>query len=280
MADIYGSHFEYAGVESRTYGLILSSAGSERFDGLASDIEGITVYTKKYNRHYLVNTDYSTPLSFDIDIVIDGDTPLSQSDRRAVERWLFNRGGYRKLYIDMADDVNAETYELIDGEQKRLYLNCRFINPVRLLYNGGVAGYRATLEADSPYWWQDAVVKEFDFSGGLPTTETEITVEVDSDPDDYIYPKITVEMDSTAASGNNAINIRNATDANFEMTRIEGITQAAVIVIDSTTNYVTGQYYHKMAHKNFPRLVSGNNTIAIQGKIKKITFEYSNRRFF
>lgn len=279
MADIYGSHFEYAGVESRTYGLILSSAGSERFDGLASDIEGITVYTKKYNRHYLVNTDYSTPLSFDIDIVIDGDTPLSQSDRRAVERWLFNRGGYRKLYIDMADDVNAETYELIDGEQKRLYLNCRFINPVRLLYNGGVAGYRATLEADSPYWWQDAVTKTFTFESA-PTQGTFVDVEVDSDPDDYIYPKITVDVTAPVAGSSSSVEIRNQTDSNFEMTRIQDIAEAASIVIDSANNYVTGQYYHKMRFKNFPRLVSGTNTIHVAGNVSSITFEFSNRRFF
>lgn len=279
MADIYGSHFEYAGVESRTYGLILSSAGTERFDGLASEISGVTVYTKKYNRHYLVNTDYSTPLSFDIDIVVDGDMPLSQSDRREIERWLFNRGDYRKLYIDMADDVNAETYELIDGEQKRLYLNCRFINPVRLFYNGGVAGYRATLEADSPYWWQDAVVKTFTFEN-VPMLGTFVNVEVDSDPDDYIYPKITVEVNTPIPGESSSVEIRNQTDSNFEMTRIQGISEAASIVINSATNYVTGQYYHKMLYKNFPRLINGTNTIHVMGNISSITFEYSNRRFF
>lgn len=79
----------------------------------------------------------------------DNERLIEPSERRAIEKWLFNKREYCKLYLDMADDLYGETFEYIDGIRKRNYLNCRFINPEKLEYNGGIVGYKATLEADS-----------------------------------------------------------------------------------------------------------------------------------
>ena len=112
MADIYGSHFEFAGVSSRELGLIIANVNTSRSVSLGGPKEGVTIFSRAANKQYLIDDDYSS-------------SPV-----------LFNHRDYRRLYLDIDDDVYGETYEYIDGEKKRNYLNCRFINPERVDGNG------------------------------------------------------------------------------------------------------------------------------------------------
>lgn len=220
MVDIYGSHFEYAGVSSRRYGLIIANAETKRNTSLSGSIKGVTVFNKATKSNSLVDNDYSnSPISIDIEIVTDNEQPMERRDMREVEKWLFNRATYKKLYIDEEDDIYGETHEIINGEQKRLYLNCRFVNPSRLEYNNGVVGYKATLEADSGYWWQDAVTKTFAVSDSNVTRVTwsqanvgrnimVFSVQTDTDIDEYIYPV----MSFTTGNSTSDITIVNLSD--------------------------------------------------------------------
>ena len=199
MADFYGSHFEYGGISSRKYGLIFASVTENRFLATAGTIKGDTAFNRKNKKRYLIDDDYSdAPLSFEVEIVTDYDRGIEYSERRKIEKWLFNRHQYKKLYLDIADDCAGETFEIIDGQQKRLFLNCRFINAEKIEGNGGIVGYKATLEADSGLWWQDAVVKEYTINNPSASSSTIITVNVDTDIDDYTYPKVTINMADNA----------------------------------------------------------------------------------
>lgn len=222
MVDIYGSHFEYAGVSSRKYGLIIANAETKRNTNLSGSIKGVTVFNKATKSVSLVDNDYSgSPVSIDIEIVTDDAQPIGRSEMREIEKWLFNRANYRKLYLDEHDDIYGETYEIIDGEQKRLYLNCRFVNPSRLEYNNGVIGYKATMEADSGYWWQDAIIRTFENGDGSTiasvgegaSSSWKINISVDTDIDDYVYPVITF---TTGNSGGNVM-MFNLSDESDEL---------------------------------------------------------------
>lgn len=162
VADIYGSHFEYGGISSRRYGLIFANVNTGRNLLVSGTINGVTVNSKRAKKRYLIDDDYSNfPITFDVEFFTTDDHAFGMYERREIEKWLFNKHEYRKLYIDLYDDPHGEFYEIIDGEQKRLYLNCRFVNPERIEQGGMTVGYKATLEADSGLWWQDAVTKSY-----------------------------------------------------------------------------------------------------------------------
>lgn len=273
MADIYGSHFEYGGVSSRMYGLLIANMNTSRNLRVSGTINGVTINSKREKKRYLIDDSYSDfPISFDVEILTIDDHGFEMNERREIEKWLFNKHDYRKLYIDYVDDPHGEFYEVIDGEQKRLYLNCRFMNPERIEHGGKTIGYKATLEADSGLWWQDAVTKSFALN---PSDNTRsITVSVDTDLDDYIYPKVTIHMGSSGGD----VTITNTTDSNTRLTKFIGLSASTNVILKGDINYVSGQNYSKFYKMNFPRLVDGDNVFTIMGNVASIDFEFCNRR--
>lgn len=275
MADIYGSHFEYAGKMSRQYGLIIATIGTERMLQLGGTKESISLFSKKAKRQYLMDDDYSgAMLSFDIEFVTDNERLLELSERRAIEKWLFNKREYCKLYFDIADDLYGETFEYIDGARKRNYLNCRFVNPEKLEYNGGIVGYKATLEADSNMFWQDAIEKSYSVGNAYEDISSVISVTVDSDIDDYVYPKVTINMGGVGGD----IIISNNSDDSTRLTKFVGLSPYATIVMKGELNYVSGQYYEKFAKQNFIRLLDGENKLTVMGNVDSMKIEFQNRR--
>ena len=269
-------HFEYGGISSRKYGLILVNALTERTHLMSGTINAQTVFNKTNKRKYIIGSDFSeSPSSFDIEIISETDKPLEMRERREIEKWLFYTPKYQKLYLDIADDYLGETYELVNGEPKRLYLNCRFINPERLEYNGGIVGYKATVECDSGFWTQDAIVQPFIINNPSESDNTTIQVIVDTDLKDYVYPKVTIQIGDKGGD----ITIINNTDDSARLTKFIGLSPAVSLVMKGETNYISGQNYHKFAFQNFIRLLDGANTITLFGNIDSIEFEYENKRF-
>lgn len=275
MADIYGSHFEFAGISSRKWGLIIVNAQTKRMNKLCGDKEGVTIFSRSANKRYLIDDDYSSsPISFDIEIMTDSDRCLHPVERRQIEKWLFNHREYRKFYTDVADDINGETHEYIDGVLKRNYLNCRLINPERLEGNGGVVGYKATLEADSNMFWQDAIVKKYSVNNAGNGTSTNLIVSLDTDLDEFVYPNVTIQI---GASGGDII-ISNNNDDSSRLTKFVDMPPHSSITMKGELNYVSDQNYLRFVDRNFIRLLDGENNLTIIGDVKSIEFEYSARR--
>ena len=89
----------------------------------------------------------------------------------------------------------------MDGNQNtivahRRYLRCRFINPEKLEYNGGIVGYKVTLEADTGYWVEDPVTYSYSVGQSAGSTSN-ISLTPDTDTDTYIYPRVTVVSGSS-----------------------------------------------------------------------------------
>ena len=277
MADLSGVHFEYAGISSRLYGLITGNVETTRFTQIAGEIGGVTIYNKKNRRQYLIDDEQDdSPVSLEIDIVTEDGRCLEANERRQIEKWLFNRGKYKKFYLDVEDDIYGETTELVDGIQKRLYLNCRFINPERLEYNGGIVGYKVTMDTDSCMWWQDPVTKTFAVNTATTSSTANFTVQVDTDLDDYVYPKITI---TTGGTGGN-VSLWNATDNADRRFTFDGLQAGTIVTVDSEINYVSDGHYSKLSDRNFPRLIDGGNSMNIMGCVASVVVEYQNRRNF
>lgn len=268
-------HFRYGSFSSRDYGLILAHADTSHDNRISGDIQTVNLFSKRGKRNVFTRDDYSdSPISFDVEILSDSDEPLDQETQRTVQKWLFYQQGHWPLYIDPFDDCAGDNTELIDGEEKRLYIKCRFTNPEKVYGNGGVFGYKATLEADSPLAWQDATVKTFPMDGGSDAN-TLISLEIDTDMKDYTYPKVTI---TTGSSGGD-ITIVNNTDSVSRLTSFHGLGANTQIIMNEKIGMVSGQNYEKFSHKNFIRLLDGENKFSILGDVVSVKFEWQNRRF-
>jgi hypothetical protein len=282
VADFYGSHFEYGGVSSRDHGLILVNMDTARMQQVSGLVSGVYFFDKAEKRRRVIDNDYTEfPFSFEVEMITAdndcvhvGERAMTAAEKRAAEKWLFNRHNFRKFYLDVLDDPNGETVETSGGQTKRLYLNCRFINPEHIENESGVIGWRATLEADSGMWWQDTTQTTISVENAAADSTSVITVHVDTDLDDYTYPKVTVQMGSAGGS----FTLINNTDDSTRMTTFDDIGANASVVLKGGINYVSGQYYEKFYLQNFPRLVDGDNNFTVSGNVESVTFEFNNRR--
>ena len=271
--ELYGSHFEYAGIKSRLYGLVLATVETSRFTSVSGDTETISLFNKRGTRKYYIEDDMTdSPVSFTTEVV--SERPLTKEQQRAVEKWLFYRKGYSPLFFDVADDCKGETYDLVEGRVKRYYLNCRFINPKKMEYNSGVVGYQVTIECDSPCAWQEAMFKEYSLKGGAGAS-TDIIIDVDTDMHEYVYP--IVRIDVGQAGGD--ISIMNLSDSDTRKTSFKDIQQIAQFRMDGNTCFISGAHYNHFQDKNFVRFLDGENKIRVAGDITKISFEWQNRRY-
>lgn len=272
--ELYGQHFEYAGINSRQYGLILATVETSRFTSASGETETISLFNKRDIRQYYMGDDMTdSAVSFETEIV--SDEPLTKEEQRAVEKWLFHRKGYFPLYFDVDDDINGESWDLIDGQVKRYFFNCRFINPLKMEYMGGVVGYSVTLECDSPVAWQEPITKTFQFTHGA-SGNTNITINVDTDMNEYIYPIVRFDCGNTGGE----ISIVNLSDKEDRITSFTDIQPIAVFRMDGQTNFISGTaYYKKFKDKNFVRFLDGENKLRVSGDIKKLSFEWQNRRY-
>lgn len=271
MADIYATHFEYDGVLSRKYNLVIVNVDTERLTVLSGTIQSNGIFNKSSKRRFLIGDDYrDAPLLFSVDIITDHERGIEFNQRREIEKWLFNRSKYHRLYFDIVDDPYGEAFESFHGEQKRVYMNCRFINAEKLEYNGGIVGYKAMVETDSPFLWQDEITKVYN-----PTAESKaFNVKTDFDMDDYIYPTVKI----TTGNLGGDISIINITDSSVRTTKFVNMPAEETFLMKGEINYISGGFYEKFSDRNFIRLLDGRNEIHVLGDISSISFTWSNRR--
>ncbi len=273
--NLYGCHFTFGGVDSNTYSLIIANVTTNRDDRSAGDISGQYLYRKSDKTFKLLGDDYSgSQMAFDVDIITDDERTLSSADRRAVEKWLFNKQTFRKLYIDENDDPLEESFEMIDGAKKSFYLLCRFINPEKIDNGCGVVGYKATLECDSGLMWQDEIT--YTFNAGSSATSGSFTVNLDTDINDYTYPIVTI----TTRSGCQTFSIRNTSDDSDRATTFSGLGGADSITMNGNIGYVDQTHYRYFSGLNFIRLLNGENVFNYTGAIASVTLKWNNRRFY
>lgn len=270
-----GNHFEYNGISSRKYSLIFAHVDTSEYASAIGEVSTNYAFNNKTKQRLFIGENFEdSPIQFDAEIVRwgCGNDVISVQERREIEKWLFHRPGYNRLYVDIMDDNLAESVELVDGYQKRLYLNCRFINPIKIEDGIGLRGYKFTVECDSCMAWQDEVVKEFQIFGASTSV---ISLEVDTDIRDYTYPRVIIRTGSVGGD----ITITNHTDDSARHTEFVSLPANHEITIDGKTNFLSGQNFQHFKNRNFIRLLDGENNISINGDISKITFKWNNRRY-
>lgn len=275
--ELSGMHFVYSGTYSRKYGLIFANVNTDRNVRLAGEIETTSIFNYGSNRRCYIGDSYDdSALQFDAEVITDNDKPLGRIEQREVEKWLFHRPGYQKLYIDVFDDCLGDSFEFVHGEMKQLYLNCRFTSPERIESDAGVVGYKFTIECDSSMAWQDAVSYIYNTSHETTEDISIIEVNVDTDVNDFVYPKVTIQIGDIGGD----ITIINHTDDGSRLTTFVGLTPNINLVMNGNgINYVSGDNYMKFRDRNFIRLLDGTNRVSVAGNVSNITVEFQNQRY-
>lgn len=267
-------HFQYGSKSSREYGIMLANVSTKRNLLLGGSVETVGAFSRRGIKNYFVKDDYSdSAISFDVEFVVDDDRCLTHAEQRGIRKWLFYAQGYWPLYLDEFDDIDGANSEIGYNGKKRLYLNCRFTNPEVIEGNGGICGYKATLEADSPYAWQDATELTYELNNAA--NGVLITVDVDSDINEYIYPKVTIQTGSTGGD----VTIFNSSDDSTRLTSFSDLAADTQIVMVGDIGMISGQNYQKFHNKNFIRFLDGENRLSITGDLAGIKFEWKNRRY-
>lgn len=261
-------HFTYDGFDSREFSMIFAHVETSEYFSMLGETNTATVFNRRNNRRYFIGDRYEdSPIEIEAEMVLDDDGFMPLNSRRKFEHAMFYKQEYKKLFIDLEDDVFGETYEFINGIQRRFYLNCRFTNMSRIEDGiGRTVGYKCTIECDTCMYHQEPVIETF-------SQPTQIVIDVDTDYQEYTYPKITIE---TQSGGN--ISIINESDDEDRVTGFSGL-EAGTIVIDGRTNSISGNNYSKFSSKNFVRLIDGENILSIDGSVDSITVEFENYRY-
>lgn len=276
--NLAGTHFIFDDVPSRKYNLIFASVEEQRYDNLYGAVNGKFVYNKSSNKRYLIGDSYNeSAMVFNVEIVTTLDRAIELGELREIQRWLFGSRQFKKLYIDPNCDNFGETYEIADGEIKHMFMNCRFTNPRKLEYFGGVVGFSCTIETDSYMLWQDKTTYDF-----VVNIQDYRNIYVDSDIEDYTYPFISIEYNGY---DNGYMVMKNFSDNStgggwFEIRKIKDNTHM-YINTEFKTLYVTdSEQLPTYTAYNFPRLISGDNNIEIvtDGTLT-VHLEWNNRRF-
>lgn len=264
------SYFTYGDFDSEEYDLIFGHVNTSELANMAGQISTLSIFNKRNKARYYINDDYlNSPVSFEAEIVTLCATPLEDMDAYEIEKAIFNKRGYRKLYVK-----GQSKFAIIDEHGS--YLNCRLINPSRIYSSRDqVIGFRFTVECDSLMFWQDPTEIIYTLNHTTTSQQSNITVKVDSDLDDYIYPKITVTMGGDGGD----LTIINNTDDSTRLTKFVDLSSNLIIIVNGVNNTVSGQNYEKMANRNFVRLLPGSNGFTIKGEVKTIKYEFQNRKY-
>ena len=266
-------HFEYAGKSSREYGLIMANVETSRYTSVSGKVQTVKSYSKLGKKNYYIGTSTAdAPMVFDAEVV--SETPLDLATQRIVEKWLFHKNGYKQFFVDMFDDYDCESYELIDGQPKRTYLNCRFINPEKLEYNGGIVGYKFTVECDSHLAWQEPITVTYEVNS-TDDAGVYIDIFVDTDSNDFVYPEVVV----TTRTGCAGFQIVNESDDPSRITAFVGDIPNTVIRMIPSVGFVTDGCYDLFIKKNFVRLLDGDNTLFVNGDVESIQVTWQNMRY-
>ena len=266
---LFVNNFEYDGINSKKYGLFFGHVDTERLKQIYGNLEYNQVFYPSLNRQEIhgVNKD-EFPLSFDLEII--SAEPISYWSAKEIKKWLFNSPTYKKLY---ASRIKDKTIEKINGEEKRRYVECVFTNPEAMFYADGLHGWKCTCTLSSGWAFQDEIeITYTDF------TEN-ITIPVDSDNGDYIYPTFTFVAGTTT----NPVSptIVNTSDNNRVM-EIKDVPAQTDVYVDSAVGTITDNtgtsLYPNLVDQKFLRLVNGDNVLRVSG-ISELTIKYQNVRY-
>lgn len=260
MFDLYGCYFMYGDFNSEDYDLVFGNMDTSRLMALEASKNINTVRSRKHNVHYVNRVSYvDEPISFEAEIFTKDATPIMPEDMATIERALFGRHSYTKLY------------QIFPHEDNRTYINCILTNPEKIESTAGVVGYKFVVNTDSVMAWEEQNTQEVVFDGN----DTQFTIIVKSDLNDYIYPEVEFEVGTSGGD----ITLYNDTDDATRFTSFSSVPASTSFTMKGAINHLTDGMYDYFTDRNFIRLVNGENNFYFTGDLDSVTFKFNNRKY-
>lgn len=184
MFDIYGCYFMYGDFNSEEFDLVFGNMDTSRIMALEASKNINNVRSRKHNVYYANRVSYTDePISFEAEIFTKDITPIMVDDLPIIERALFNRNSYTKLY------------QIMLHERDSVYINCILTNPEKIENMSGVVGYKFVVNMDSVMAWEETNTQE----STVESTSTTLTGDIVSFTEDkeYKLKQLTIDIDHT-----------------------------------------------------------------------------------
>lgn len=231
MFDLYGCYFMYGDFNSEEYDLVFGNMDTSRLVALESPKNINTVKSRKHNVYYVNRVSYDEePISFEAEIFTKDTTPIMVDDLPIIERALFNRHSYTKLY------------QVMSYERDPVYINCILTNPERIESMSGVVGYKFTVNTDSVMAWEETNTQEVNEE----STSTTITGGIVSftDTKEYALKQAIVDIDCVQdlhgydhpwAGGAGANILPPMVDGTYEGNGVKAVVKDGIATLSGTT---------------------------------------------
>lgn len=268
---LFAGYYIYDGINSSRHHLLFANLDTDRLSQICNKLTYNTEFYKGLNRYELHGRQWDdSPLSFDVEII--SEYPIDDFSAQNIKRWMFNAPTYRKLYEDYGAKKSLD--EIVQGQIRRTYVECVFYNPIEIRKSGNLFGWKCTCMLAEPMAKQDEIEDTY------TDLSDEITLNVNSDYNGYIYPYLEVKAGHTSVSTD--ILIKNVTDNNRSM-QIKGVTANATLYIDCAVGSIIdssgNSYYDKLTDQKFLRLLQGKNEVQVEGDIDSLKFVWNNLKY-
>jgi hypothetical protein len=258
----YARDFIYDSIPSENFNLVIlnfDTGGTEDSSpGAETTIYKDWIYRKP--KPYFYGRSNITPRT--MTLTVGAKDPLTGLDRSAIDRWLLNRSTYKKFQV-CQDDIYP------------FYWNVLFTSS-QIKYVGNVQrGITLVGECDSAFATSFPKYVKYNFGGNL-IKDFDFPLYVDSDDDNYIYPKVTFTLNSIG----NSLSLKNYTDANREFL-FSNLQPNETIVVDNYLRTVvssTGLLRLNDFNLQWFRLLRGINNLHLNSGIGTLEIEYQTRK--
>jgi phage-related protein len=251
----YGASFLYNGIASETYGLKIASLDSS---GATSNAAGsnIDILEQRVLRKpipYFLGVTLSPKLQFELSAYVDGEMDATMF--ASVSKWLFGQRSYKRFEVNQPDLAG-------------MYWNVLFSDPKVEKVGNLIRGFSCKAICNAPFGFYYPKVVTYSFVDAT-VDSTVIFNNTSDDGNDYIYPSLTIVMNSQASPD---MSITNSDDGNriFSFTDVSAGETLIVDCYRQTITSSTSLIRIGKFNKAFLRLKNGLNHLRIQGNVARI----------
>lgn len=255
--------FTYNGISCDTYGVYIGEFSNREVGktSISHETNLNTAHSRKNNTFHIISQNYSSPLSFEMQVFNRDFGDISQEHERALKKWLMKRGKY-------------EWFHILDKRYANLWFKANIHSPTNIFVNH-VIGISFQVSTNSPYAFSDLIEYTIEFSNNGKTA----SIYVDNDEDSPIYP----EMEITMLSDGDLI-ISNSIDTNtknqFKLTDLKAGEKITIYneipFMESTRDTLLKTVYDRFS-KYWFFLADGNNVITVSNNCI-LTLRYRETR--
>lgn len=238
------SQFVFDGVYSNEYGIYCVSFETVSKETYQSQVTNIqTEKSIRSNLFHIISQEYSSPLTYKIQVVNRDFSPITSIQERALNKWLCKRGKFSLFCI-------------MDKRYADIWFYANINNPT-LIWINDVNALEYTITTNAPFGFSNERNITVSFEGN-----DSLEVYVDNDEKMPLYPMMDIHVN---ANGTLLITNQSIGDLNDKTFSVKNCSVGEVITVDSSypriSSSLPSHNIYNDFNKNWFYWVDGYNTI-------------------